>query len=1140
MLSILAQENSGIYPMSKNVAALLDKLGLGQYTAAFEENAIDWGILADVDQETLKDIGISAAGHRLRILKAITDLKPDSTIPAADSHRSGNSDSAAAADHDEDITAWSRTPGERKPVTMLFADIVDSTALTERLDAEEIHELLYGATRRMGDAVESNQGTVCRFMGDGIMAMFGAPVASERHALEASLAALDMQRRIAEYNQKLQANQEIAIQIRIGLHSGEVVVLEVGDDPKKQEYDATGSTVPLAARMEQIAENGTILMTAATRALAGDLIETKLVPSVMVKGISEPVVVYQLCAVHSATDSSALSMRSPFVGRNSEQVQFRVMLDSCLEVGHGQTLFVRGEAGIGKTRLVEEMSRIAIDRGFVRHKALVLDFGVGKGQEAVPSLVRSFLGIALDSGKKERELAVLTAESEGIVSTEQRVFLYDLLDITQPLALGTLYDAMGAEARNKGKRAAVAKILSNLAKRQPVLVVVEDLQWADAVTLHHLSGLSAVMAQCPALMVQTSRAEGDPIDSTWRASAGESPIVTWDLSPLRKEESVMLGTAFTDVSDSLAQRCIERAAGNPLFLEQLLLGVEKGTDETIPDSIKSLVLARMDQLPEGDKWALRAVSVLGQRFEIEGLRHLIEQPAYDCRVLVEHHLVRPEGPLYLFTHALIQGGAYGSLLKPQRSKLHLLAAEWFRERDPVLYAEHLDHAGDASAAQAYLAAAKIQSDHYRPERALQLVRRGLEIAVNTDHFELNCFEGELLQILWDVTESILAYRRALEFARDDIQRCQAMVGVAEGLGITQLHDELLDVLKTAEDIGKIHNLTPELARINQVRGRTHFLRGEIEDCLQANKLSLEYARKANSPEVEAQALSGLGDAEYNRGRFISSYRYFDQCIELARKYGFGRVIAANLSMRGYVSQWQNNIDPAADYHEAVEQATRTHDLRAEMLALVAGGAFWTAIGDLVESEKWLKRGLEITRQLSLRLFEGEYHYLLGRVAMQQGDQKKAHKLAQQAIVILQDSNSGMTFGGPIALGVLALTTADPDRQHSVLRQAESLLATGSVGHNYLIFYEDAMEVCLQLSRWDEVDKYAQLLEDYTRAEPLPRSSFFIARGRALASYGRGERNAKTMSKLQNLCAEADQAGLKIARKALEQANSNPG
>jgi len=123
--------------------------GLGQYATAFEENAIDWEILTDVDQETLKDIGIVAAGHRLRILKAIADLKLDPSTPAASLHPSGNSDTAAAADHDEDITAWSRTPGERKPVTMLFSDIVDSTALTEGLDAEEIHELLYGATRRV-------------------------------------------------------------------------------------------------------------------------------------------------------------------------------------------------------------------------------------------------------------------------------------------------------------------------------------------------------------------------------------------------------------------------------------------------------------------------------------------------------------------------------------------------------------------------------------------------------------------------------------------------------------------------------------------------------------------------------------------------------------------------------------------------------------------------------------------------------------------------------------------------------------------------------------------------------------------------------------------------------------------------------
>ncbi len=1112
--------------MSDKVTKWLEQLGLGEYAQVFAENAIDWNLLPELDQETLKDIGVSAVGHRLRVLKAIATLQAEqSGTPSPDS----DAPVIKTADHDdEDITAWSRTPGERKPVTMLFADMVGSTAMTENLDAEEAHELLYGATRRMGDAVESNLGTICRLTGDGIMAMFGAPVASERHALEACRAALEMQSNIAD----------TGIQIRVGLHSGEVVVLEVGDDPDKPEYDASGPTIPLAARMEQAAEAGTILMTATTLALAGELVEVSKQPVVTVKGISLPVVVHRLHKVHSATELLPGSARSPFVGRRAELAQFHGLLEVCLESGHGQTVFVRGEAGIGKTRFVEEMALLAQDRGFVLHKALVLDFGTGKGQEAIPALIRGFLNIAPGCGKGERELALDQAEHEGIAIPEQRVYLNDLLDLSQPLELRTLYDAMDVEARNQGKRAAVADMLGRLAAREPIFIIIEDLHWADEVTLEHLASLTEVVAECPALMVITSRTDGDPIDSTWRARAGESPIVTWDLGPLRQDESVKLVTAFIDASDELAKRCIERAAGNPLFLEQLLLGVGKGGSESIPESIKSLVLARLDHLPVEDKQAVRAAAVLGQRFEIEALRYLIDKPDYHCGELVEHHLVRPEGALFLFAHALIQGGSYGSMIKPQRGELHCRAAEWYADRDPVLHAEHLDHAGDDRAPNAYLRAAQMQSGQYRPERALLLVQRGLEITRQRDHFELSCLEGELLRILWNLPKSIEAFRAALEAASDDIEQCRAWVGLAEGLGITQVHEELVEVLEKAEAVATSHALTLKLAQIHQIRGGAHFFRGEIEACLKSNKTSLEYAREADSPEVEAQALSGLGDAEYNRGRFISSHHYFNQCIELAREHGFGRVIAANLSMRGYVSQWQNdNEATTADYHAAVEQAIRTQDLRAEMLALLTGGTFWAATGNLVEGEKWLRRGLSITHRLGSRLFEGEYYYLLGRIAIQQGNRQEARKLAQTAVDILHESESGMTFGGPIALGVLALALEDAGQRHVALAEAETQLDAGSVGHNYLVFYEDAMEVSLEMEEWDEVERYAQALEDYTRAETLPRCDFFMSRGRALAAHGRGKQDHETEAELRRLYEEAGRAGLVIALPALEAALS---
>ena len=1126
--------------MSGKVSKWLVDLELGQYAAAFKENDIGWDLLGEIDQETLKDIGITSAGHRLRILKGIKTLNPGKVASISTDAEVPLSESIKDPKIDAGNSGWSRTPGERKPVTMLFADIVGSTALTEKLDAEDAHDLLYQATQCMCKAVENNKGTVCRFMGDGIMAMFGAPVASERHALEACRAAMEMQTSISKYAAELNNSLGLGVQIRVGLHSGEVVVLEVGDDADNSEYDASGPTVPLAARMEQSAVAGTVLMTASTRALAGNFIETDEHASVTVKGISEPVVVHQLRNILSAADSSIRSTRHPFVGRRVELAQFRSLLDSCLDTGHGQTVYVRGEAGIGKSRLVEEITIIAQQCGLQSHKALVLDFGAGIGQEAVPALMRSFLGIKAGSGKEQREAALKQAENDGIADPEQRVYLNDLLDLTQSLELRTLYDAMNAEVRSAGKRAAMSNVLTKLAARQRLLVVIEDLHWADEITLEYLAGLTVAVAECPVLMVMTSRAEGDPINATWRARAADSPVLTWDLGPLRKEESLSLVAGFIDASDDIAKRCIERAAGNPLFLEQLLLNVATGSTESVPDSIKSLVLTRVDQLPEEDKQALQAAAVLGQRFDLEGLRFLIDNSDYECRELIEHHLMRPEGSLYLFAHALIQEGAYASLLKRHRLQLHRRAADWFDGQDPVLFAEHLDYAADDKAAQAYLQAAQQQSDQYRPKRALQLVRRGLEVAADTDRFALKCLEGELLRILGSVPESIAAFRSANEFARDDVECVRALLGLAEGLNITEAHDELMETLHTAEDLANSNALTYELARIFQLRGGVFFFKSESEACLQSNLASLKLAREAGSPEIEATALSGLGDAEYARGHYLSASNHFEQCIKLAREHGLGRIIAANLSMLGIVSLWQNKIKlTGATYHEARELAINTQNLRAELINLISGAYYWVTSGDLDLAEDCLHRGQTIARRLGSNLLDGVCLQYFSRIHFIKGDNLKAYKFAEQAVDVLRKSESGMTFRGPGALGVLALTTDDKNKRLAAMQEAEALLAAGSVSHCYFNFYEDAMEACLRAGEWDEVNRLALALEDYSKDEPLPRCDFYIAWGRALAAHGRGNRDQTTMAELQRLYEQAKEIGLKLTLPALETALASP-
>jgi tetratricopeptide (TPR) repeat protein len=921
----------------------------------------------------------------------------------------------------------------------------------------------------------------------------------------------------------------------VGLNSGEVVVLEVGDDPEKLEYDASGLTVPLAARMEQSAEAGTILITEQTRALAGDLIDTTALPAIGVKGISQPVTIYQLQAINSSSESSIVTARQPIIGRKSELAQFHGLLSSCLENGHGQTVYVRGEAGIGKTRLVEEMTSLALENTFSCHKALVLDFGAGKGQEAIPSLARSLLDIKQGSGKRDRASAIERAEREGNVKPDSRVFLNDLLDLKQPLELRTLYDAMDHQARKEGKRATLVEILKNLANRKPVFIVIEDLHWADDITLDYLTRLAMAVDECPALMVFTSRAEGDPIDATWRAHTGDAPIVTWDLSPLRREDAVKLVSDFIDASDSLAKRCIERAAGNPLFLKQLLLSVEKGTSESVPESIKSLVLSRIDQLSTEDKLALQAASVLGQRFELEGLRFLIDAPGYECGQLVERHLLRPEGSLYLFSHALIQEGTYSSLLKQQRIKWHRQAASWYVERDLILHAEHLEYAGDAAAPSAYCSAAHEQFNLFRLERALQLVHAGLNIAPDADSFELKCLEGQLLRLLGSTPESIMAYRAASQIAADGVALCRALVGVAEGLKISGAHEQLFNVLAEAEELARDHSLSLEMAKILTLRAGVLFFKGDNEACLDASSAALKYAHDSKSTETIAQALSCLADAEYNRGRFESAYQYFDECIEFARKHGFGRVIAANLSMRGYISHFRNDVEAKiSDYHEALDLAMKTRDLRSEFMALT-GGMFWIEMGDLEKGMDWLDRGFAIVLKLGSKLFEAEYLFFFAKIAHLQGDSDLARKHALKSVSILREAESGMSYRGPTALGIYALTLDDSDLRHEVLQEAENLLAGDCLDHNYLDFYEDAMQVCLQSGEWDEVDRYAQALEEYTAAEPITRCKLFIDRGRVLADHGRGNRSPEVIQELRRLQEETSRAQLKFALPEIEAA-----
>jgi class 3 adenylate cyclase len=835
-----------------DISAWLRGLGLARYEQAFRDHAIDAAILPKLTAEDLKDLGVALVGHRRKLLDAI------SALPAADLPT-------------QTIRAPASNPlSERRQVTVLFADLSDFTTLSNQYDAEEIHTLLSRFFECVDRIIEDHGGWIDKHIGDCTMAVFGAPIAHGNDAERAVRAALAIRDTMPELSSRI----SMPIGIHIGIASGQVVASRTGSDSHGA-YTVTGDTVNLASRLTGLATAGEILVSERIHhALAGQLDDADA-GTMTVKGFTEPVSTWRIHGLRAVARD-----RWRFVGRRTELHQLRAALKNCRLTRHGQALFVRGEAGIGKTRLVEEVQRAATQAGFICHTALVIDFGAER--DAIRSLARSLLDLNVAGGQAEAQAAAAIASHS--VAVDDAVFLNDLLDLAQPARLRQIYNAMDQGTRQRGLQRVVGQIVEQASRRHPRLLIVEDLHWADGPTLAHLATLVATVAQCPTVLVMTSRIEGDPLAGAWQAEIGDTPLTTIDLGPLPPDEARLLAEEFLAANQGIAERCVERAAGNPLFLEQLLRHAEESSETGIPGSVRSLVQARLDRLGPVDKAALQAAAVLGQRFECTALAYLLDQPNCTLERTISHRLVRPLGEdAFLFAHALVHGAVYDTLLKSRRRAFHRRAADWYTERDPVLHAEHLDRAEDGGAARAYLAAARLQTVEYRNEAARRLVERGLTLAVErADRFALACLHADILHDLGAVREAARAYQSALDAAVDDIERCQAWIGSAAVKRITDDLDGAFADLGQAEEVAVRHHLTAERARVHFLRGNLCFPKGDIDGCLREHGACLDLARQADAAELEAMALGGLGDAEYVRGRMSSAHDRFRACVNMCQ------------------------------------------------------------------------------------------------------------------------------------------------------------------------------------------------------------------------------------------------------------------
>ncbi len=1012
-------------------------------------------------------------------------------------------------------------PAEMRQATVLFADLWGFAGISRELDPEELLALLDRYFDTIDGLAAQYGGRPERHFKDCVMVVFGAEVAHEDDPERAVRAALAIHEAMPGLSELVGR----ALQTQVGIANGRLLV--TGGN---RETNVTGDAVHLASRLTELAGPGETLISDPVRAALDDLWNTSAVSGTPIAGLGEDLRFWRLEGRTGATEPSHRRL----IGRAPEMDRFADLLSTCRETGAGSAVLIRGEAGIGKTRLVEEVMARAEANGFDAHKSLVLDFGAGVTGDPIRRLVQAIVGLPANAQEDERRTAAEQTVAAGLIDRSSRGFLYDLLDVPPPGALAPIYNAMDNAARLKGKQDALVTLVTAHSRRRPLLAVIEDIHWADRLTLDRLAALAATTQTCPALLVMTARDDSDPIDAAWRTAANNSPLTRFDLDPLSQTEAEALAAEYGQLDPDFVSACVGRAEGNPLFLDQLMRGAASG-DTRLPPSIESLVLARMDTLDAPDRRGLQAAAVLGQRFALPALRHLLEDAAFDLDTLISKQLVRPDGEEFLFHHALIQEAVSASLVRSQRRELHQRAAAWYGERDFELAARHLGSAGDPAAPAAYLRAAQDQAAKYRGQRALELAQEGEALAqAPADQQALACLRGELLHDLGSVEPSCDAFQHALAIAADERGRARAWLGIAAGMRILDRYDAALDALDRAEDGAQKTGDVGMLARIYTLRGNICFPRGDIEGCLAAHETALRHARAASSPESEAQALGGLGDAYYQRGRMVTAHEHFDRCIRLAEDHGLARIQVANLPMRGVTRFYQNDTEGGlADCRRAADLAVEIGDKRAEMLARNGVASMLPYLAAWDEAQESAAHSARLARELGARRFVIEDQSHIGSAMGGRGDRAAAEKTLREAYEVSLEV--GPSYIAPWILSVLAIVTTDPKRRRWALAEGERILDLGCVSHNYLHFYQNAMDAALDSRDWAEVDRYAQALEDYTRDEPLPWAIFHIARGRALAACGRGARDAATDETLARLRDQARAARFAAALPAIEAA-----
>ena len=807
----------------------------------------------------------------------------------------------------------------------------------------------------------------------------------------------------------------------------------------------------------------------------------------------------------------------PLIGRHVELRQFKVTLETTLAYQCGHILYLRGAAGIGKSRLIEEFTDIVAHHDIALHRAVVLDFGLSSDATPLAQLARSLLGMPAATAPE----SYLPAQLQQLrLSDASCMHLRAILGAAQPEEAGAIFAAMAHGARVQGQAEAMRELIVRNALERPLLLVLEDIHWAPPELVAMLATLLPEVQEAPVIWLLSSRFERDPFEHTLRPYLSGLPVTLLDLAMLRKHEALELARRAGDADAQFHEKCVARAQGNPLFLTQLLLA---GRSLALPGSLKNLVQSKLDVLSQQQRRGMRFASAIGQYFSLSLLREVLGQPDHEVDDCVAQYIVRPTAPgQYVFVHDLVMQGIYESMSSSQRDAIHVALARSYASSQPGLRAQHLHKARDPAAPAALLGVAEACLASHQYAEALDWLALYQRIDYQPrNSYRLQLLSGRCYANMGQTQRARAAFSAALDLAGDIGERIAAVIGLAAALNLLEelvaeeaLLDEAIAAARTA-------GVEEGLAELYYLKGNIYFPAGNFSLSRQLHQLAQRHAR---SKDTEARALSGIGDSYYAQGDIVTAHGYFRDCLALCEQHQLAEIEASNRFMLGTARIYLNQTAAALDDALAsAELARRVGNRRAEIVSRLTAGWALLSLGRSGDTRAQVEQALEVARAIGASRFEPFLNESLVRVLLLEGRAGEAHELALQAWDAVQ-RNRLHKFIGPWVLSTLALAEPDAQAGKLALSEAHTLLEQGCVAHNAYRFYVSAMECSLVHGDADAARTLAGRFEVRVAASPSPWASHHIALARASADW-LAQPLPEQQAVLQNLLREGQACGL---------------